>query len=459
MVSAIEATRTEPKGSEPAPPSKTANSALDTAATGLFALLMAHLQNIAEAAVQGDATGEVTATTDATGDVTEPTQEGEQAPTDPLLALLVASQAETLATAGQAQPAPVVAEDDPTTGISTVALLDVGEAKSDVPAPSIPASSAKYVVTPPLATPETIDDAKLTQTSDKEVTVSDADLAEVAEPLAATAKPVLESKNIGKNTDVAEKAPVAKVTPPQVDVAQAQADANAKTDEAQPGFRETKPLNMAELLKQAAGSGGRAETVEKPAGVKGDDTAPAPTQRIDMSANVHTSVDTKGAKGVEASTQKVETPLQAERPTLQTLHEFTVRGVKYLVREGGDTVTVRLVPESLGEVRFDVTRNQDTVSVRLVSANPAVRTVLESQVHGLRDQLTQDGFSVSQIVVTADAASSNSQGGQWGNAWSDQTPAWRNSDAASSFNTARNQTYETPARRGAQHNGALDVFA
>lgn len=466
MVSAIESSRVESKRSEPAAQNKTtAEKSTDAASAGLFALLMAHLQSIAEGVVeQGTAASSGDASEDSSGgDVAELLLQGaDKAPAEPAAALLAMPQAEALAAAALAGETADAAQGPPTEDVAAVAVMDLGEAEDSqgpVQAPAqAPASSAKYVVTPPVAEPEPAAEQAEATPPEKGVQVSDADLIDVPEPLAAPAKPVAESRGKGLADEPA--APVAKPAVSAADLEQAQSEANDgdESEGARSAFRETKPLAASELLKQAVGNAGRGEPADRPLRVNADDVSPASTHRVDVSTQAQAPVDAAETRGVGAA-QKADDTSAFDRTTLGRLHEVTARGVKYLIREGGETITVRLVPESLGEVRFDVTRAQDSVSVRLVSANPAVRSVLESQVPGLRDQLTQDGFTVSQIVVTSDAASPNSQGGHFGNAWPDQTPAWRGAHSASSLNATHPQSYEAPPRRGAVHHGALDVFA
>ena len=94
--------------------------------------------------------------------------------------------------------------------------------------------------------------------------------------------------------------------------------------------------------------------------------------------------------------------------TLDNLGRVTLKSVRYLVARGEATMKVRLEPPSLGEVRFEVTSVDRVLSIRLVSANPAVREILEGQLAGLRESLVRDGHQVTEISVTADAASGHS---------------------------------------------------
>ncbi len=87
----------------------------------------------------------------------------------------------------------------------------------------------------------------------------------------------------------------------------------------------------------------------------------------------HTTLDMPKASGALTGGQTANNTTALDRPTLQTLDAFTVKSVRYLVHQGGTTLRVRLIPESLGEMHIEVRSQGDDVSVRLVSANPVVR--------------------------------------------------------------------------------------
>ncbi len=102
---------------------------------------------------------------------------------------------------------------------------------------------------------------------------------------------------------------------------------------------------------------------------------------------------------------QVEKPAAPEGPQtrhqLDTFEVHTVRNVRYLISQGGKTMTVRLVPESLGEMRIEVHAQGDELSVRLISANPAVRDIIESQLPGLREALARGGIDALKVEVGA----------------------------------------------------------
>ncbi len=89
------------------------------------------------------------------------------------------------------------------------------------------------------------------------------------------------------------------------------------------------------------------------------------------------------------------------QPVLEPVHVQTVKHVRFLLDNDGQTVTVRLVPETLGEMRVEVHRQGDEITVRLISANPTVRQALEDQLAGLRQALSRPGAPVPEVQVAA----------------------------------------------------------
>jgi flagellar hook-length control protein FliK len=79
----------------------------------------------------------------------------------------------------------------------------------------------------------------------------------------------------------------------------------------------------------------------------------------------------------------------------------TVRSVRYLSGRTDDTVTVRLVPRSLGELQIAVRTGADGLDVVLTAASHAARDRLDGQIVGLRDALARDGIDVNRVTVQA----------------------------------------------------------
>jgi len=88
------------------------------------------------------------------------------------------------------------------------------------------------------------------------------------------------------------------------------------------------------------------------------------------------------------------------------LQDNTVRAVRYLATQGEKTLTLKLIPESLGELHLEVTSGQDGLNVRLMSANSVVRSILNTDLPSLRDALLRDGLQILNVSVMADTSSS-----------------------------------------------------
>jgi flagellar hook-length control protein FliK len=160
----------------------------------------------------------------------------------------------------------------------------------------------------------------------------------------------------------------------------------------------------------------------------------------------------------------------APRPsTLQSLPENMVRSVRLLVAKGEQTLTVRMVPESLGEVRLEVRTHADGVSIRIASASPAVRQALEQQMPALREALLREGIELGRIEVGSSSHASANSGGTGGHP-TGQHGAGRpseglmNSTPSHSGGTGNgNHGGENPgsghARQHAPHDGGYRGFA
>lgn len=142
-----------------------------------------------------------------------------------------------------------------------------------------------------------------------------------------------------------------------------------------------------------------------------------------------------------------------------SMTELAVKSVRYLVSEGEKTLRVRLVPESLGEVRVEIVSTRDELHLRLVSGNPAVREALESGSEGLRNALARDGVHLVRVTVSADGGAHDSQGGLSGRgSWSDNHHSPRHSGSWPDSGAQGWTVTERRAERGAHHEGSLSVY-
>lgn len=122
--------------------------------------------------------------------------------------------------------------------------------------------------------------------------------------------------------------------------------------------------------------------------------------------------------GVESAARAASLPDPVEVPVAE-LGRFAVRGVRQLLHEGEQRMTLKVMPESLGEVRIEVTRQGGDVQVRMSATTQAVREMLEGQAHTLREALVREGFDSPRIQFTQQPPSS-SGGGGWSGAGSQE---------------------------------------
>ena len=75
--------------------------------------------------------------------------------------------------------------------------------------------------------------------------------------------------------------------------------------------------------------------------------------------------------------------------------------IHLMQQEGAKTMRIRIVPENLGELRIEIHGTGDTLRVRMISANPAVRDALDSQMGDLKQALQKQGLSPDNVTVDA----------------------------------------------------------
>lgn len=150
------------------------------------------------------------------------------------------------------------------------------------------------------------------------------------------------------------------------------------------------------------------------------------------------------------------------RATLQSLGSHAVRGVRYLVSNGDRTMTVRLSPASLGEVRLEVHANSDGLSVRIASANQAVRHVLESQMPALREAFAREGIEVARVEVSPNLSANTGSMGSHQPAGREPGPFGQGTQQPPAYGGERHS--KEPADRkprakpATAHLGAVDLY-
>ncbi len=332
-------------------------------------------------------------------------------------------------------PAPGAAADPAEANMTPALAAAPAEATAAVPT-TASVSSASYEVSPSLATPPV---AKVSQ--------SLSETGSAAGPEPSEAKP-------GERTQ-----PLVQVTPlapPATEKSSAQAAA-AEALARRVGIR-------ASDLEVSTAVGLQKDRVERPA-----EEADAPE-----SAQVSPAAPSSQAKGAEASASPAlaggpgasapvsKTAAHKEARALEQpappLEVQAARGVRYLISEGGHSITVRLVPASLGEMHIEVRTEGSDMSIKLVSANPAVRDTLQSQVQGLRDALSREGIDVTKVEIASGMNQASSHGSFSGHHTAEQgTPARTPTSYGRSYGEARPERTEA-LRPVSAHSGSLNVF-
>jgi flagellar hook-length control protein FliK len=170
------------------------------------------------------------------------------------------------------------------------------------------------------------------------------------------------------------------------------------------------------------------------------------------------------SNGAEVVRTEVDHTSPPERTTVKTIAIDTVKGVRYLLTKGEQTMRIRLVPESLGELRLVVTSSGDEITVRLASANHGVRELLHTQVQHLREVLAQDGTPVGKITITGDMSAGTGNGnllsGSPDRGLTPHARGWTGNTPGSPNQTPTNgqQPVAVPGRP-VTHAGTLNLFA
>ena len=149
-------------------------------------------------------------------------------------------------------------------------------------------------------------------------------------------------------------------------------------------------------------------------------------------------------------------PTQESR--LETLAAHTVRNVRYLISDKGQTITVRLVPESLGTMHLEVQAHQDEISVRLVSANPMVRETLELNSQGIREALAREGIDVTRVEISATLDQQHAPADSRQGAASDTAQRAQQASSFQQFIAGKSLETLDPKPYHPKHEGNLNVF-
>ena len=151
----------------------------------------------------------------------------------------------------------------------------------------------------------------------------------------------------------------------------------------------------------------------------------------------------------------VQTPAAPTAPTLDNVTQYVVRSVRLMVHDGQKTLTVRLIPPSLGELHLEVSSVRDNLYVRLMSANPVVRDALESQLTSLRDTLARSGVDAASVTVSSGSTAGQASQNLFDGGRQDGGSARLDLQPEPDLNAAAGHE---SSRRSTGHQGLIDVF-
>lgn len=464
---------------------------------GAFAILLALLQGSVAPAQSG-----------LVSDGTVPT-DGEQAAS--LIAANGAAQAETAGVTASVSPI-LVGPGAETTAVTTAEPAQVTPAEpKDAAGPSVSTGTttasapAKLLVLTEVATP--VDAGKSAQTSSAQFVVERANAersehggtvnpaSSAAPKTAAPSTPVAETGipvtalagDEASDSDLGTKLTATADDAIEPEVQGGAPRSTARFVVAKPGATEVESPNLktesAQKLAQSAAQAGSSTTdeVAKPHSESADlrkavehglarnagtsashsDGVRPVNAEVTQTAPVQVDSTVRGTERAKPETEQAAVP---DRTTVKTIVIDTVRGVRYLLTKGEQTMRIRLVPESLGEMRLVVTSSSDEISVRIASASHTVRELMHTQIQHLREALSQDGANVGKITISADMSAGtgtgNPQMGSADRAWNPNAREWTGSTASPpKYPSAMGQQLGVVPRQTVPHTGALNLFA
>ncbi|SYZ74272.1 exported hypothetical protein [Candidatus Zixiibacteriota bacterium] len=136
--------------------------------------------------------------------------------------------------------------------------------------------------------------------------------------------------------------------------------------------------------------------------------------------------------GPNVALDKTSSPLPAPSQTSSATVETPAPAVRFIVPpeltkgniKNGQVVVIKMEPENLGQLRLILSTHHDTINGRLIVENNAVRTVVESNLTNLYDQLSRQGIRLENFEVALNAGQNGRQFGS-GRSSDDTKPSGR----------------------------------
>lgn len=135
--------------------------------------------------------------------------------------------------------------------------------------------------------------------------------------------------------------------------------------------------------------------------VQSASSATADAPHADASPRAVTPVgEAKGASPAGRSAPQPKAPA-ASRPDAEKLMAQFGRGLAAALRQNGGTVTIRLQPQELGDLKIRVQLQNGRVDARFEAATEHARDLLDQNLHSLRSALETRGLTVDRLDVMA----------------------------------------------------------
>jgi len=123
-----------------------------------------------------------------------------------------------------------------------------------------------------------------------------------------------------------------------------------------------------------------------------------------LSSNNQTAEKTFESMIQAKETHTVQKPLQPD--VMSQLVEKAVLNLK----NGQTSMRIRLKPEALGHLRMHITTENNQVMIKILTENPLVKEIIETNVNQLRAELQNQGLEIDKFDVSVDQGSNKNDG-------------------------------------------------
>jgi hypothetical protein len=87
--------------------------------------------------------------------------------------------------------------------------------------------------------------------------------------------------------------------------------------------------------------------------------------------------------------------------------DTAVKQIRYMKDGNEQSIRIRLIPRSLGEIQIQVKAHMDSIEVVMTPSHAGAREAIEMQMAGLREKLSSEGIEITQITVQTESSSTH----------------------------------------------------